>query len=221
MKAPQLEYAQLPEDQLRGVPLRPSRRDLVSPPQKVAYAIVNVVVDRLVGHEPRAIGEVVRPPAHRAVELVPHLIPRALVTRTEDLPDASLAPLHRLLGWRGPQVPMPILPIPHRPKGVAQKGKRLAPPIAHPGLLLIEHQPHLGEPSTALREHLRGPRTTQDHKVVRVVDEPRPVAPVEPPEPKDFQVAIHVDVREQRRDDSSHAIDNLDREGSREPGSNA
>src|SRR5206468_8407949 len=97
-------------------------------------------------------------------------------------------------------VPMPILPVPHRRKGVAQKVKRLAPPIAHPGLLLIERQAHLGEPPTTLREHLRGPVATQDHEVVRVIHEPRPVAPVEPTEAKYLQIAVHVDVREQRRD---------------------
>ena len=89
-----------------------------------------------------------------------------MVARTEDLPDATLDPLHRLLGWRGSQVLIPILPVPHRPKGVAQEGKRLAPPIAHPGLLLVERQPHLGEPSTTLREHLRSPRATQDHLIL-------------------------------------------------------
>src|SRR5262249_1701679 len=122
MEAPKLKYPQLSEDDVRGEALRPSRRDLVPPPQKVPYTFVDVVIDRPVGHQPRAIGEVVRPPANNAIELVLRLIPRRLVTRTEDTPDASLDPLHRLLGWRGAQVPMAILPIPHRPKGVAQKG---------------------------------------------------------------------------------------------------
>lgn len=75
---------------------------------------------------------------------------------------------------------MAVLPVPHRPKDVAQKDKRLAPPSAHPSLLLIERQAHLGEPLATLREHLRSPRPTQDHELVRVVDESRPVAPVEP-----------------------------------------
>src|SRR2546425_622548 len=198
-EAPEPEYPQLPKDDVSGIALRPSRRDLVSPPQKVPRTFPDVVIDRPVGHEPCAVGEVVRPPAQYAIELVLHLAPRRLVARAEDLSDASLDPLDRLLGWRGPHVLMTILPVPHRPVGVAQKGKRLAPPVAHPGFLLVERQPHLGEPPTALREHLRRPITTQDHEVVRVVDKPRPVTSVEPMETKDFQVPIHIDVREQRR----------------------
>ena len=111
MEAPELKDAQLPEDDVCGKALRPSRTNLVPPPQKLLYAIVDVVIDRPVGHEPRAVGEVVRPPAHHAVKLALHLVPRPLVARSEDLSDASLDPLHRLLCWRSPQVPMPILPV--------------------------------------------------------------------------------------------------------------
>ncbi len=44
MKAPELEHTQLPEDHVRGIALRPSRGDLVPPPQKVPHAIVDVVI---------------------------------------------------------------------------------------------------------------------------------------------------------------------------------
>src|SRR5713101_4154810 len=92
--------------------------------------------DMVRGKAPRpARGDLVSPPQE---------MPR-LVARTEDSPDAPLDPLDRLLGWRSPKVPMPILPVPHRPEGVAQKVERLAPPFAHPGLLLIERQPHLAK----------------------------------------------------------------------------
>src|SRR5438445_271785 len=186
-EAPEPEYPQLPEHDVSGIALRPSRGDLVSPPLKVPHTFPDVVVDRPVGHEPCAVREVVRPPAQDAVELVLHLTPRRLVDRSEDPPDASLDPLDRLPRGRCPHVLVTGLPVPHRPEGVAQKDKRLTSPITHPGLLLIERQAHLGEPSTTLREHLRCPTTTQDHEVVRVVNEPRPVPPVEPTETKDFQ----------------------------------
>src|SRR6266852_3552768 len=199
MKTPEPEYPQLPEDMVRGKAPRPARGDLVSPPQEMPRPVVDVVIDRPIGRVPRAIAEVVHPAAQRAVELADDHVPRRLVARTEDSPDAPLDPLDRLLGWRSPKVPMPILPVPHRPEGVAQKVERLAPPFAHPGLLLIERQPHLAKPPATLREHLRRPVATQDHEVVRVVHEPRPVPPVEPTKTKDFQVAIHVEVREQRR----------------------
>src|SRR5713226_6748550 len=161
MKAPELEDSQFPEDHVRGEALRPSRRDLAPPPQEVSHAFPDVVIDRPIPHEPTTIAEVVRPSAHHAVEILLHLVPRPLVARSEDLSDAPLDPLHRLLGWRSPQVPMPILPVPQRPEGVAQKVERLAPPIAHPGLRLIERQTHLGEPPATLREHLRSPIPTQ------------------------------------------------------------
>jgi hypothetical protein len=65
---------------------------------------------------PGAVGEVVRPPAQHAIELVLHLAPRRFIARTEDLPDASLDPLDRLLGRRGPHVLVTSLPVPHRPE---------------------------------------------------------------------------------------------------------
>src|SRR6266849_2791732 len=200
MKTPEPEYPQLPEDMVRGKAPRPARRDLVSPPQKVPRPVIDVVVDRPIGRVPCAVAEVARPPAQHAVELGDDDVPRRLVARTKDLPDASLDPLDRLLRRCGSQIPVTVLPVTHRPKGVPQKGKRLAPPIDQPGLLLIERQAHLGEPPTTLREHLRRPVATQDHEVVRVVHEPCPVPPVEPPQTEDLQVAVHVEVREQRRD---------------------
>src|SRR5260370_11239975 len=110
MKAPELKYPQLPEDDVLGKAPRPSRRDLVSPPQKVPHTVPDVMIDRSVGHEPRAVAEVVRPPAQHAVELLPHLVPRRLVARTEDLPDASLDPFHRLLGRPAPRYQWPSFP---------------------------------------------------------------------------------------------------------------
>jgi hypothetical protein len=167
MKAPKLEHAQLSEDHVRGEALRPSRGDFVPPPQKVPYPFPDVVIDRPIRHEPRSVGEVLSPPTQDRVELRHHLFPRRLVGRTKDLADASLDPFHRLLRWPGPQVPVAILPVMHGPEGVAQEGKRLAPPIAQPGLLLVERQAHLHEPPAALREHLRSPIPTQDHEVSR------------------------------------------------------
>src|SRR3989442_15833936 len=92
IKAPQLEHAQLSEDLLRGEALRPSRGDLVSPPQKSTHALFDIVIHRPIRLEPRAVGEVVGPPAYHAVELALHLSPRAMVTWAENLPDASLDP---------------------------------------------------------------------------------------------------------------------------------
>src|SRR5712692_2485955 len=200
MKAPKLEHAQLPEDDVRGEAPRPSRGDLVSPPQEVPCPFPDVVIDRPIRHEPCSVGEVASPAAQHAVEVRHDLFPRLLVCRTKDLPDASLDPLHRLLGRRGPKIPVAILPVAHRPEGVAQESKRLTPPSAHPGLLLVQRQAHLYEPPATLREHLRRPIPTQDHEVIRVVNEPYPVTPVEPPQTEDFQIAIHVEVRHQRRD---------------------
>src|SRR4030067_299171 len=71
------------------------------------------------------------------------------------------------LGGGAPQVPIAVLPVPHRPAGVAQEGERLGPPVAHPGLLLIERQPHLGEPPTGPRKDLGRPAPTEDHAGAR------------------------------------------------------
>src|ERR671919_2892030 len=102
MKAPELKHTPLPEDHVRGEAPRPSRGDLVSPPQKVLGPFPDVVIDRPIRHEPRSVGEVLSPSAQHGIESRHHLFPRRLVARTENLPDASLDPFHRLLRRPGP-----------------------------------------------------------------------------------------------------------------------
>src|SRR5262245_18880790 len=91
-------------------------------PQKLPYAVVDIVINSSVRQKPRAVGKVVRPGAQYTIELALHLVPWRLVARPKDPPDASLDPLHCLLGWRGTQVPMSILPVPHRTEGVTPAG---------------------------------------------------------------------------------------------------
>src|SRR3990172_6780204 len=105
MKTPEPEHPQLPEDLVRGKAPRPARRDLVSPPQKVPRPVIDVVVESRIGGVWSAVAEVARPPAQHAVELGGDDVPRRLVARTKDLPDASLDPLDRLRGRGGPQIP--------------------------------------------------------------------------------------------------------------------
>src|SRR4030065_514504 len=107
MKTPEPEHPQLPEDLVCGKAPRPARRDLVSPPQKVPRPVIDVVVDRPIGRGPGAGAEVARPPAQHAVELGDDDVPRRLVARTKDLPDASLDPLHRLRCWCAAPPPPP------------------------------------------------------------------------------------------------------------------
>src|SRR5712691_11535144 len=47
-------------------------------PQKVLRSLIDVVIHRPVGHEPRTVTEVVRPRAQHAIELLLHLVPRRL-----------------------------------------------------------------------------------------------------------------------------------------------
>jgi hypothetical protein len=91
----------------------------VPPPEKMPHTVGDVVIHRPACLAPRAVGKVVRSPAHDAIELPLHRGPWRLVARSEHLPDAPLDPHHRFLAGLGPQIPVPILPRSHRPKGVA------------------------------------------------------------------------------------------------------
>src|SRR6266545_3860102 len=104
MKAPEPKDPKLLEHHLPRKAPRPARRDLVSPPQEMSRPFVDVVIDRPIGQVPCAVAKVVRPPAQQAVELPHDHVPRGLVARTKDSPDASLDPPDRLLGRRGPEI---------------------------------------------------------------------------------------------------------------------
>src|SRR4029077_3007405 len=51
----------------------------VAMPQEVPHAFRDVMIDRSIGHQPRSVTEVVRPPPQNSVELISYLRPRCNV----------------------------------------------------------------------------------------------------------------------------------------------
>src|SRR5947208_17051797 len=49
---------------------------LAPPAQEVTHAIIDVIVDGPIGHQPRAVAEVVRPAAQQTVQPVAYIRPR-------------------------------------------------------------------------------------------------------------------------------------------------
>ena len=62
-EAPELKHAEFAKHDVIAKALRPARRDLVPPSQKVLRALIDVVIHCPVGHQPGSIAEVVRPPS--------------------------------------------------------------------------------------------------------------------------------------------------------------
>ena len=69
----------------------PATWHLVPPDEEVAHAVIDVVVDRPVGRQPRAVAEVRGPAAQQAVQLVAHLRPWPLLPGTRSSPTLVLS----------------------------------------------------------------------------------------------------------------------------------
>src|SRR5438309_1441571 len=71
---------------------------LAPPAQEVTHAIIDVIVDGPIGHQPRAVAEVVRPAAQQTVQPVAYIRPRFLVAGDQQLIDLAFEPLDALPG---------------------------------------------------------------------------------------------------------------------------
>ena len=69
----------------------------MSPLQKTTNRLVDVVVRRPVGHQPRAVAEIGCPATQQTVQPVTHLVPRRDVGgEDQDLPNVRPEALHAL-----------------------------------------------------------------------------------------------------------------------------
>ena len=84
------KHAELAEHHPIGVAPGAARRHLVTPDQEVADPVIDVIVDRPIGHEARAVAEVRGPAANQAVQAIAHLVPRSHVAGHQEV--ADLAP---------------------------------------------------------------------------------------------------------------------------------
>src|SRR5438876_10530399 len=96
---------------------------LAPPAQEVTHAIIDVIVDGPIGHQPRAVAEVVRPAAQQTVQPVAYIRPRFLVAGDQQLIDLAFEPLDALPGGARAQVSAPFLAVVLRPKRIPRKSK--------------------------------------------------------------------------------------------------
>src|SRR5205823_9225972 len=121
-----------------------ARRHLVTPDQEVADPVMDVIVDRPIGHEARAVAEVRGPTANQAVQAITHLMPRSHVAGNQEVADLAPEPEHALLRRARPEIPVAILAIAVRTERIAEEIEALAPSIANRGLRLVEGEPEPG-----------------------------------------------------------------------------
>jgi len=76
MPVTQAQHAQVPEHNRVREAGSAARRHLVAMPQEVPHAFIDVIIDRSIGHQPRPVTEVVRPPMQNSVESISHVRPR-------------------------------------------------------------------------------------------------------------------------------------------------
>src|SRR3981081_2356292 len=70
--------------------------------QKIAYSVIDMTINSLIRWRKRAMAEVSRPTAQKAIESRTNLRPCAFVARVADF---RLDPLHAFLGRRRAQIP--------------------------------------------------------------------------------------------------------------------
>src|SRR5215469_11262238 len=142
---------------------------LVTPPQEMPYALINVVINRLIRRGPSSIAEVRRPASQNLIQPVPHLLPGPRVAGHQKVSHLFLDACHRLLRRACPQIPMAILLVAMRPERVSQKVEALLTRLLDAGLRLIQGDPHpcyhLPRPIQCL---CRFP-ATQNHEIIREI----------------------------------------------------
>src|ERR1700712_1040599 len=116
----------------------------MAPRQEAANRLVDMVVSRPVGHQPRAVAEVSCPATQEIVQPGAHFVPRSDIGGDHDLPHARLEALHALLRWTRAQIPVAVLPIVVRSEAVPQEVEVLLPCIAHRGLHFVNGEPKPG-----------------------------------------------------------------------------
>jgi hypothetical protein len=73
--------------------------------QKIAYSVIDMTINSLIRRRKRAMAEVSRPTAQKAIESRTNLRPCAFVARYQQVADFRLDPLHAFLGRRRAQIP--------------------------------------------------------------------------------------------------------------------
>src|SRR3990172_12895606 len=98
---------------------------------------------------------------------------------------------------------MAVLPVAIRPERVAQEVERFRASVANTRLRVIERQPDTSHPLSRPCQRGHGVTLAHDDEIVRIGDEPRSVLLPFVALPPRAKEAMHVDVGEQRADDTT------------------
>src|SRR5215471_9415412 len=169
LETAELQYAQLPEHRWDTEAVGAAGVHLVTPPQEMPYALINVIVNRPIRRDAGPVAEVRRPAPQNLIQPVPHFLPGPRVAGYQKVSHLFLDACHCLLRRTGSQIPMAILLVAMRPVRVTQKAEALLTRLLDAGLRLIQGDPHacyhLPRPIQCLGRFA----ATENHEVIRVV----------------------------------------------------
>src|SRR6266853_5167339 len=181
----------------------------VAVPQKIPDALVNVMIDRSIGHQPRSVTEVVRPSPQNSVELISHLRPRCHILAHQQVSHFLSQPGNALLRRTRPEIRNAVLPKAMRPEGVSQKIKPLSPCLLDAGLRFVQRESDPGHHTPRPIQRLCRATATENHEIISVGDYPGSENLTPPGDPPVLQKTVHIQVGEQGTKDSSYANDNF------------
>src|SRR5687768_9474655 len=164
--------------------------------------MINVVVNRTVRPQSCPIAKVVCPAPQHPIEPPYHFLPWVLIARAKQCCYALLRPLNRFLRRLRSQIPVAIFPIPLWPKTVAQKIEPLLSCITNTSLAFVERKLNCTHHTTRPLKRLNRVLAAQDHQVVSVIDDVCPILLSLSLLMPSSQEPMHVDVGQQRTDDS-------------------
>src|ERR1700730_15365227 len=166
----------------------------MTPPQKVPYALVHLPVYDPIRLVQAPVGEVVLPPSQLGIEAVANFLPAVVLARSQHLLPPLLEALDLLLGRSGCQVWLAGFPPVARPKSVAQKVEAFLFDIPDTGLLLVQSQAQPSHHRLRPRSFLLRFSAAEDHEIVRIVDDVRPILLALPLSAPVLQKPVHVQV---------------------------
>src|SRR5215813_15555124 len=121
----ELQYSQLAKHRIDAEAAGAAGVHLVTPPQEVPYAFINVVVNRPIRRRPGSVAEVRRPAPQNLVQPASYLLPGPRIAGYQKISHLFLDACHCLLRRACSQIPMAILLVAMRPEGVTQKAEAL------------------------------------------------------------------------------------------------
>src|SRR5947199_1617242 len=135
----QLNNAQPTVDRTpREAGISATRPHLMTPPEVMPYAFVDVIVDRLICMYRRAVAEICAPTFQNLIQSIPHLRPSLDVIRRQKISHFLLDTRHALLGRTRTQIPTAVRLEAMWAERITQKIKALFARLLDAGLRFIQ-----------------------------------------------------------------------------------